>query len=93
MTLRTSDIIPISEARSRLTELAEDVVGRGAEKVLTKNGSSYIALVDAKKLDYYHALEREHAGLILLNEAETALSQVIAGKRMSSAELDKLLAD
>jgi len=93
MTLRASDIIPISEARSRLTELAEDVVGRGAEKVLTKNGSSYVALVDAKKLDYYHALEREHAGLILLNEAETALSQVIAGKRMSSAELDKLLAD
>ena len=93
MTLRASDIIPIREARSRLTELAEDVVGRGAEKVLTKNGSSYIALVDAKKLDYYHALEREHAGLVLLNEAETALSQVIAGKRMSSAELDKLLAD
>lgn len=93
MTLRASDIIPISEARSRLTELAEDVVGRGAEKVLTKNGSSYVALVDAKKLDYYHALEREHAGLVLLNEAETALSQVIAGKRMSSAELDKLLAD
>jgi len=93
MTLRASDIVPISEARSRLTELAEDVVGRGAEKVLTKNGSSYVALVDAKKLDYYHALEREHAGLVLLNEAETALSQVIAGKRMSSAELDKLLAD
>lgn len=93
MTLRAIDIIPISEARSRLTELAEDVVGRGAEKVLTKNGSSYVALVDAKKLDYYHALEREHAGLVLLNEAETALSQVIAGKRMSSAELDKLLAD
>jgi hypothetical protein len=93
MTLRASDIIPIGKARSRLTELAEDVVGRGAEKVLTKNGSSYVALVDAKKLDYYHALEREHAGLILLNEAETALSQLIAGKRMSSAELDKLLAD
>jgi hypothetical protein len=93
MTLRASDIIPISEARARLTELAEDVVGRGAEKVLTKNGSSYVALVDAKKLDYYHALEREHAGLVLLTDAETALDQVIACQRMSSAELDKLLAD
>jgi hypothetical protein len=93
MTLRASDIIPISEARARLTELAEDVVGRGAEKVLTKNGSSYVALVDAKKLDYYHALEREHASLMLLSEAETALAQVIAGKRLSSAKLDKLLAD
>lgn len=93
MTLRASDIIPISEARARLTELAEDVVGTGAEKVLTKNGSSYVALVDAKKLDYYHALELEHAGLILLSEAETALNQVLAGQRMSSAALDQLLAD
>ena len=92
MTLRTSDIILISEARARLTELAEDVVGSGAEKVLTTNGSSYVALVDAKKLDYYHALEQEHASLILLTEAEIALGQVIAGQRVSSAELDKLLA-
>jgi hypothetical protein len=52
-----------------------------------------VALVDAKKLDYYHALEQEHAGLVLLTEAEIALGQVIAGNRMSSAELDKLLAD
>ena len=92
MTLRTSDIIPISEARARLTELAEDVVGSGAEKVLTKNGASYVALVDAKKLDYYHALEQEHASLILLTEAEIALGPVIPGQRVSSAELDKLLA-
>ena len=40
MAPRTSDIVPISEARARLTELAEDVVGSGAEKVLTKNGAS-----------------------------------------------------
>lgn len=93
MTLRASDIIPISEARARLTELAEDVVGTGAEKVLTKNGASYVALVDAKKLDYYHALELEHAGLILLTEAETALHQVLAGQRLSAAALDQLLAD
>jgi len=93
MALRASDIIPISEARARLTELAEDVVGTGAEKVLTKNGASYVALVDAKKLDYYHALELEHAGLILLSEAETALKQVLAGQRMSPAALDQLLAD
>ena len=93
MTLRTSDIIPISEARARLTELAEDVVGSGAEKVLTKSGCSYVVLVDAKRLDYYHALELEHAGLALLTDAETALGKVIAANRVSSVELDKLLAD
>ena len=49
--------------------------------------------MDARKLDYYHALELEHAGLVLLTEAEVALGQVIAGNRMSPAELDKLLAE
>jgi len=93
MTLRTSDIVPISEARARLTELAEEVVEDGAEKVLTKNGTSYVALVDAKKLDYYHALEEEHAGLILLNEAELGLRQILAGQRVSAADLMQTLAD
>lgn len=93
MALHAGDINPISEARARLTELAEDVVGTGAEKVLTKNGSAYVALVDAKKLDCYHALALEHAGLILLAEAETALHQVHAGQRIPLAALDQLLAD
>ncbi len=92
MNLRTSDVVPISEARARLTELAQDVVEGGAEKVLTKNGASYVALVDAKKLDYYHALEEEHANLMLLTEAETGLRQILARQRLTAADLDALLA-
>jgi prevent-host-death family protein len=92
MSLRTSDVVPISEARARLTELAQEVVEGGAEKVLTKNGASYVALVDAKKLDYYHELEAEHASLVLLAEAETGLQQILAGQRMAPAELATLLA-
>ena len=93
MGLRTSDVVPISEARARLTELAEEVVDGGAEKVLTKNGSSYVAIIDAKKLDYYHALEEEHAGLELVEEAETGLRQVLAGQRVSPDDLMQALAD
>jgi len=93
MSLRTSDVVPISEARARLTELAEEVVGAGAEKVLTKNGSSYVAIVDARKLDYYHALEAEHANLVLLGEAETGLRQILAGQRVSMDELLLALSD
>ena len=92
MGLRTSDVVPISEARARLTELADEVVG-GAEKVLTKNGASFVAIVDARKLDYYHALEEEHAGLVLLNEAEVGLRQVVAGQRVSAADLLQALAE
>jgi prevent-host-death family protein len=93
MALRTSDVVPISEARARLTELAEEVAGGGAEKVLTKNGSSFVAIVDARKLDYYHALEEEHAGLVLLDEAETGLRQLLAGQRVTSKELALALSD
>lgn len=93
MNLRTSDVVPISEARARLTELAQEVVEGGAEKVLTKNGVSYVAIVDAKKLDYYHALEEEHANLVLLSEAEMGLKQILSGQRITSADLDRVLAD
>jgi hypothetical protein len=52
-----------------------------------------VALVDARKLDYYHALEEEHAGLILLEEAEAGLRQILAGERVSAADLKEALAD
>ena len=93
MHLRTSDVVPISEARARLTELAEEVVDGGAEKVLTKNGTSYVAIIDAKKLDYYHALEEEHASLVLVDEAQTGLRQVLAGQRVSPEDLMQALSD
>lgn len=91
MPLRSSDIVPISEARARLTELAEDVVGNGAEKVLTKNGASYVALVDARRLDHYHALEAEHHCLLQAQEAITGLQQALDGQFCSDAALDAAL--
>ncbi|TAM55733.1 MAG: type II toxin-antitoxin system Phd/YefM family antitoxin [Paraburkholderia sp.] len=90
MSLRACDVVPISEARARLTELADEVVG-GAEKVLTKNGTSFVALVDAKKLDYYHALEVEHANLVLLDEAEAGLRELLDGQVVGNDELMRAL--
>ena len=93
MSLRTRDVVPISEARARLTELAEEVVDGGAKKALTKNGANYVAIVDARKLGYYHALEEEHAGLVLLAEAEIGLRQIQTGKHVSAGDLARALAD
>jgi PHD/YefM family antitoxin component YafN of YafNO toxin-antitoxin module len=92
MGVRASDVVPISEARARLTELAEDVVGHGKEKLLTKNGASYVALVDARKLDYYHALEAEHAGLVLAQAALEGLEDLAAGRVVNEPDLDRALA-
>lgn len=66
-------------------------MGSGAEKVLTKNGASYVALVDARRLDYYHALEAEHANLVLAEDAVTGLRQALTGQFASDDELDEAL--
>ncbi len=79
MTITASDVIPLSHARANFSELADEVKG-GAEKIITKNGESYIALIDANRLDYYHRLEREHIHLLLTGEAAKGLDDVAAGR-------------
>ena len=79
MGISASDVIPLSHARANFSELAEEVK-RGAEKIITKNGESYIALVDAQRLDYYHQLERERIHLLLIDDANKGLDDVVAGK-------------
>lgn len=75
MALTARDVVPISEARARLTELSDEVVA-GAEKLLTKNGAAYVAIVDAKKLDYYHRLEAEHTSLAMRLAASIKVGDV-----------------
>lgn len=79
MAISASDIISLSQARANFSELAEEVKA-GAEKIITKNGESYVALVDANRLDYYHRLERERIHLLLIDEASRGLDDVAAGE-------------
>jgi len=79
MTISAADVISLSQARSTLSELA-DQVRAGAEKIITKNGESYVALIDAGRLDYYHQLERERIHLLLAADASQGLADVAAGK-------------
>lgn len=78
MGISASDVVPLSHARANFSELAEQVKA-GAEKIVTKNGESYIALIDSDRLDYYHQLERERIHLLLMNEVSTGLDDVAAG--------------
>jgi prevent-host-death family protein len=79
MAFRVNDVVPLSQARANLSELAEQVKA-GAEKIVTKNGESYIALIDAKRLDYYHRLERARIHLLTLDEAIQGLADIEAGQ-------------
>lgn len=72
--------IPLREAASRLMELAEEVVA-GTEKVFTMNGTAIVALVDAKRLDYYHELERkEGRRSLMLADAEQGIKDAHEGR-------------
>ncbi|NYT22130.1 type II toxin-antitoxin system Phd/YefM family antitoxin [Alcaligenaceae bacterium] len=79
MSISASDVIPLSQARANLSELA-DQVKAGAEKIVTKNGESYVAIIDAQRLDYYHRLERERIHLLLIEDASKGLADISAGK-------------
>jgi prevent-host-death family protein len=86
VSIAAKDIVPLSQVRARLTELAEEVHA-GREKIITKNGEGYIALIDAARLDHYHRLEREHIHLTLLAEAAQGLDDVETGRVVSVADL------
>lgn len=95
MPITSQDIVPFNKARAELTRLADEVRA-GHEKIITRNGESYVALVDARKLDYYHQLEREkqasadfHLGL--MQDAITALDDIDARRVMTPAKAKQAL--
>jgi prevent-host-death family protein len=79
MGFATSDVVPFTQARANLSELAEQAKA-GAEKIITKNGESYVALIDCDRLDYYHRLERERVHLLLIEDAQRGLADIAAGR-------------
>lgn len=86
-----NDIVPFSQARTRLSDLIDEVRD-GAEKIITRNGESCAALIDTRRLDYYHQLERENIHLLLLDQAARGLADVAAGRTANARDtLDKLI--
>ncbi len=79
MAIAASDVVPLTQARANLSELADEVKA-GSEKIITKNGESYVALIDAERLDYYHRLERERIHLLLIDDARRGFEDLAAGR-------------
>jgi len=75
MSIKSDDIVPLNQVRARLIELAEEVRA-GAEKIITRNGESYVVLVDARRLDHYRGLQRQHLHISLLQEALKGIEDV-----------------
>ncbi|MEE8076958.1 MAG: type II toxin-antitoxin system Phd/YefM family antitoxin [Candidatus Binatia bacterium] len=87
MAISSKDIVPLTRARAKLTELCEEVRREHGEKIITKNGESCVALIAAERLDHYHRLEREHVHLTLLEEAVRGVEEINAGKLLTTGKL------
>jgi prevent-host-death family protein len=85
MSIAVRDIVAFSRARTHLSDLVEQVQN-GAEKIITKNGEPAVAMIDAKRLDHYHRLERARIHLLLLGEIEQGLADVEAGRTTNARE-------
>lgn len=83
MSISSDDIVPLNKVRASLTALAE-AARAGREKIITKNGEGYVALIDARQLDYYHRLERERSYNSLAEDVLRSLDDVTAGRTISA---------
>ena len=77
--------MPFTLARARLSKLA-DRVKADAEKIITKNGESCVALVDSDRLDCENRSERERIHMLLIDDAKRGLADIAAGHTFEADE-------
>ncbi len=88
MAITSEDIVPLNKVRASLTALAEEVRA-GREKIITRNGEGYVALIDARRLDYYHRLERERVYNSIAEDVLRGLDDMQAGRTTTAASFRK----
>lgn len=88
MAITSEDIVPLNKVRASLTALAEEVRA-GREKIITRNGEGYVALIDARRLDYYHRLERERAYNSIADDVLSGLDDMKAGRTITAVSFKK----
>lgn len=79
MAINVKDVVPLTQARGNFSALADEAKA-GAEKLITRNGECYVALIAAERLEYYHSLERERIHLLLIDDAKRGLEDIAAGR-------------
>lgn len=88
MGFASSDVVAFTHARANLSELA-DQPKTDAEKIVANNGESYVALIDADRLDHHHPV-RERIHLVLISDVKSGLIDIGKGRTF---EADSALAE
>ncbi len=85
MNLSLDEIVPISQARSRLTQLADEVAVQGTTTLLTQNDVGSVALVPVAQVD---AFQRFRADQQLANLCAIALAMPEIQPRKGTSAID-----
>lgn len=84
--------VPLSEAKARLSEVAEEVDRTHDRVHITRNGREYVVLISAEDLESLEAtieLLSDAAALARIREADAALAR---GDTTSAEEMARLMA-
>ena len=85
----SNNIIPFSELKKDFSQIAAAIHQDKTERIVTKNGKAFIAIIDPATLDYYHDLEKNLQLSQILDEAEKGLYDLAKKKTFSLAEAKK----
>jgi antitoxin YefM len=85
--------VPLSEAKARLSEIADEVDRTHDRVQITRNGRDYVVLISAEDLESMEAtieLLSDPAAVARVREADAALARV---ETTSADEMSSLMAD
>lgn len=85
--------VPLSEAKARLSEIADEVDRTHDRVQITRNGRDYVVLISAEDLESMEAtieLLSDPAAVARVREADAALAR---GETTSADEMSSLMAD
>lgn len=86
-------VLPLSEAKARLSEIADEV-GRTHERVhITKNGREYVVLLAAEDLDSIEATLELLSDPAAQERIARSREEIARGEGLSVAEVTQFLKD
>ncbi len=86
------ETLPLSDAKARLSEIADEVDRTHQRVQITKNGRSYVVLISAEDLESMEATLELLSDPEAMERARQAQSDLAAGKGTTGEEMDDLMA-
>lgn len=84
--------LPLSDAKARLSEIAEEVDRTHQRVQITKNGRSYVVLVSAEDLESLEATLELLSDPKAMREVRQAQAELARGDVVTSEEMAELMA-